>query len=82
PNARAREIQEDDLKAPEEEFELGGIEDSDDDIELEPISIFDNDEDDFEGKELFGDDALDDDDDLGDKFTLFDSEDEDDGDKE
>ncbi|MDE6001593.1 MAG: DNA-directed RNA polymerase subunit beta, partial [Clostridia bacterium] len=82
PNARAREIQEDDLKAPEEEFELGGIEDSDDDIELEPISIFDNDEDDFEGKELFGDDALDDDDDLGDKFTLFDSDDEDDGDKE
>ncbi|MDE6597109.1 MAG: DNA-directed RNA polymerase subunit beta [Clostridia bacterium] len=82
PNARAREIQEDELKAPEEEFELGGMEESDDDIELEPISIFDNDEDDFEGKELFGDDALDDDDDLGDKFTLFDSDDEDDGDKE
>ena len=40
------------------------------------MSIFDtDDEDDFAGKALFGGDE-DDDDDLGDKFTLFDSEEE------
>ena len=62
-------------KIPEEELEL--VSHEDENIELEPISIFDSDEDEeFNGKELFGGDDDDDDDDLGDKFTLFDSEDE------
>ncbi len=79
PTARAREAQEADAKVPEEEFELvGGEESEDEDMELDSISIFDNDEDDFTGKELFtGDEDEDEDDDFGDKFTLFDSDDED-----
>ncbi len=78
PTARAREAQEADAKVPEEEFELVGGETEDEDDDLEPISIFDNDEDDFTSKELFAADDDDEDDDLGDKFTLFDSEDEED----
>ena len=75
PSARNRELQEQEAKIPEEELEL--VSHEDENIELEPISIFDSDEDEeFNGKELFGGDDDDDDDDLGDKFTLFDSEDE------
>ena len=80
PTAKAREAQEIEDNIPETEFDIidGSVED--DDID-EPISIFDNDEDDFTSKELFGGDDLDDfgdDDDLGDKFTLFDEDEEDD----
>ena len=83
PTARAREMQEIEDAKPEEEVEI--VKDhSVDDLDLD-ISIFDNDEDDFASKELFGEDDEDmddfgDDDDLGDKFTLFD-EDEDDDDE-
>ncbi len=77
PSARARELQEQEAKIPEEELELIKHSDEDEEIELEPISIFDtDDEDEFSGKELFAGDDEDEDDDLGDKFTLFDSEDE------
>ena len=82
PTARARELQEAEDKVPEEEFDIVRHEVHDDDIELEPISIFDNDEDNFASKELFGDDGGDDFDDLGDlgdKFTLFDENEDDDG---
>ena len=80
PTAKAREAQEIEDNIPETEFDIidGSVED--DDID-EPISIFDNYEDDFTSKELFGGDDLDDfgdDDDLGDKFTLFDEDEEDD----
>ncbi len=79
PTARAREQQEEEAKIPEEELELVKHEDGEE-IELEPMSIFDtDDEDDFASKELFTA-AEDDEDDLGDKFTLFDSEDDLDGD--
>ncbi len=76
PSARVREAQELDAKLPEEEFDLSAEEDGGEDIDLEPISIFDNDEDDFAGKELFAGGEDDDDDDFGDKFTLFDTDDE------
>ena len=78
PSARQREDKEREDKIPEEELNLVEEDDGADDFELEPISIFDNDEDDFAGKELFGDDDMDDfeDGDL-DKFTLFDEEDDD-----
>ena len=93
PTARAREVQEQEDAIPVTEFDITEHSDEEDDIELEPISIFDNDEDDFTSKELFDGDELDDfgdDDDLGDKFTLFDedddgfdlTDDEEDGDKE
>ena len=81
PTAKARELQEIEDAKPEEEVDIisgGGI----DEFLLEHnMSIFDNDEDDFASKEIFGEDEDDmddfgDDDDLGDKFTLFD-EDED-----
>ncbi|MDE6868934.1 MAG: DNA-directed RNA polymerase subunit beta, partial [Clostridia bacterium] len=78
PSARAREAQELDAKLPEEEFDLAADTEADEEIDLEPISIFDNDEDDFAGKELFAGGDDDDDDDFGDKFTLFDTDDEDD----
>ncbi|MDE7330255.1 MAG: DNA-directed RNA polymerase subunit beta, partial [Clostridia bacterium] len=87
PTAKAREAQERDDAIPVTEFDITDEDDDEDaDIELEPISIFDNDEDDFTSKELFSGDDLDDfgddeDDDLGDKFTLFD-EDEDEDDEE
>ncbi|MDE5729098.1 MAG: DNA-directed RNA polymerase subunit beta [Clostridia bacterium] len=80
PTARQREAQEQESKIPEVEFDITKHRDEDEDEDLdEPISIFDNDEDeDFAGKELFGDDDMDDfgDDELDDKYTLFD-EDED-----
>ena len=82
PSARQREVQEQESKIPEVEFDITKHRDEDEDEDLdEPISIFDNDEDeDFAGKELFGDEDMDDfgDDELDDKYTLFD-EDEDDG---
>ncbi|MDE5942784.1 MAG: DNA-directed RNA polymerase subunit beta [Clostridia bacterium] len=77
PSARAREAQELDAKLPEEEFDLAS-ENEEEEVDLEPISIFDNDEDDFAGKELFAGGDDDEDDDFGDKFTLFDTDDEDD----
>ena len=76
PTARAREIQEEEAKIPEEELELvkHTVEE---DVDLEPMSIFDtDDEDDFAGKELFAGGDDEDDEDLGDKFSLFDSDDE------
>ncbi len=81
PSARAREEQEREDAKPVEELEIVKEGGEEADIDLEPISIFDNDEDDFTSKELFGgendDDDLDfDDDDLGDKFTLFDEDDD------
>ncbi|MCH5142178.1 MAG: DNA-directed RNA polymerase subunit beta [Clostridiales bacterium] len=80
PTARAREQQEAENKVPEEEFDIVKH-DEVDDIGLDSISIFDNDEDDFASKEFFGgdgegEDEFDDLSDLDDKFTLFD-EDED-----
>ncbi len=81
PSARQREAQEEEDKIPEEEFELVKHGDAGDDDSLEPISIFENDEEEFDGKELFGDDDMDDfgdDDELSDKFTLFDENDDDD----
>ena len=79
PSARAREIQEAEAKIPEEEFDLVKHDDAEEQIDLEPMSIFDtDDEDDFTGKELFGGDEDDeDDDDFGDKFSLFDTDDDD-----
>ncbi len=76
PSARMRELQEQESRIPEEELELIKHSDEEEELDLEPISIFDtDDEDDFTGKALFSGDE-DDDDDLGDKFTLFDSEEE------
>ncbi len=75
PSARNREIQEQEARVPEEELDF--IRHSDEEeLDLEPISIFDTDDDEFTGKALFGGED-EDDDDLGDKFTLFDSEDDD-----
>ncbi len=75
PSARAREAQEQEAKIPEEELELVSHKEEIAEEDVEPISIFDtDDEDDFTGAELFGGDDDDDDDDLGDKFTLFDSD--------
>ena len=83
PTAKAREAQELDDSIPVTEFDITGDADEEE-LELEPISIFDNDEDDFTSKELFSGDELDDfddeEDDLGDKFTLFDEDDEDEDD--
>ena len=78
PTARAREIQEQEARLPEEELELVRHSDVDEDIDIGPMSIFDtDDEDDFASKELFAGDDDEDDDDLGDeKFTLFDDEDD------
>ncbi len=77
PSARMRELQEQESRVPEEELELIKHSDEEEELDLEPISIFDtDDEDDFTGKSLFSGDEDDDDDDLGDKFTLFDSEEE------
>ena len=78
PTARAREIQEQEARLPEEELELVRHSDADEEIDIGPMSIFDtDDEDDFASKELFRgvQDADDDDDDFGDdKFTLFDDD--------
>ncbi len=83
PSARQREVQEQESKVPEVEFDITKHrEESENEDFDEPISIFDNDEDeDFAGKELFGDDDIDDfgdDDELDDKYTLFDEDEEDD----
>ena len=78
PTARAREIQEQEARLPEEELELVRHSDADEEIDIGPMSIFDtDDEDDFASKELFRgvQDADDDDDDFDDdKFTLFDDD--------
>ncbi|MGN0806366.1 MAG: DNA-directed RNA polymerase subunit beta, partial [Candidatus Coproplasma sp.] len=86
PNAKAREAEDREKEIPEEELELTshGEEEEED---LGDISLFDegDDEDEFSnGKDLFSDEDMDDfgDDDLGDKFTLFDEDDEDDEDKD
>ena len=84
PNAKAREAEDREKEMPEEELDITGDDVAEDD-EIEDISLFesDDDEDGFVSKELFSDEDMDDfgdDDELGDKFTLFD--DEDDGDEE
>ncbi|MGN0823556.1 MAG: DNA-directed RNA polymerase subunit beta [Candidatus Coproplasma sp.] len=80
PNAKAREQEDKEKEIPEEELELTAHSEEDDE-EFGDISLFDegDDEDEFSGKDLFSDDDMDDfgDDDLGDKFTLFDEDDED-----
>ena len=80
PNAKAREAEDREKEIPEEELELTA-QGEEEDEELGDISLFDegDDEDDFSGKDLFSDEDMDDfgDDDLGDKFTLFDEDDED-----
>ena len=80
PNAKAREQEDKEKELPEEELELTSHGEEEDE-EFGDISLFDegDDEDEFSGKDLFSDDDMDDfgDDDLGDKFTLFDEDDED-----
>ena len=78
PNARAREAEDRENELPEEELDITGEDDSDDG-EIEDISLFEGDDDDdgFVSKELFTDEDMDDfgdDDEFGDKFTLFDDE--------
>ena len=81
PTAKAREAEDREKELPEEELDILPDED-DEDEEMEDISLFENDEDEddeFISKELFSDEDMDDfgdDDELGDKFTLFDDEDE------
>jgi DNA-directed RNA polymerase subunit beta len=81
PNARARDIEEKESETPVEEYDISTENDDDEDIDLGDISIFDtDDEDNFNSKELFTDEDMDDfgdDDDFGDKYTLFDDDDED-----
>ena len=85
PTAAARDAEERDKQSPVEEYDISG-EDEDEDEDFELGSIFEtDDEDDFAGKELFSGDEDDDfdDDELGEKFSLFDdSDDEEDGKKE
>jgi DNA-directed RNA polymerase subunit beta len=79
PTAKVREAQEEEAHLPEEEYDLTDTDEEesiDSDDTDDDISIFDNDEDDFTAKELFDNFDEDDDDDLGDKYKLFDSEDE------
>ncbi|MCM1546535.1 MAG: DNA-directed RNA polymerase subunit beta [Clostridiales bacterium] len=85
PNAKAREAEDRENELPEEELDITG-EDIAEDEEIDDISLFesDDDEDGFVSKELFTDADMDDfgdDDELGDKFTLFDDE-EDEGDED
>ncbi len=84
PNARVREAEDKEKEIPEEELELTSHGDEEEEEELGDISLFDegDDEDDFAGKDLFSDEDMDDfgDDDLGDKFTLFDDDDDEDKD--
>ena len=87
PTAHARESEERESAVPEEEFELGpAVATEEDEEDLDGFQLFDSDDEDdgFASKELFTDDDVDDfgdDDDLGDKYTLFDtSDDEDDED--
>ena len=81
PNAKAREAEDREKELPEEELEIVAEEEAEDE-ELEDMSLFDDeDEDSFASNELFTDEDMDDfgdDDDLGDKFTLFDEDNEDD----
>ena len=81
PNAKAREAEDREKELPEEELEIVAEEETEDE-ELEDMSLFDDeDEDSFTSNELFTDEDMDDfgdDDDLGDKFTLFDEDNEDD----
>ena len=80
PTAQAREIQELEEKTPEEEVELPsrhGKQEEKPEEEEEDINIFDNDEDEFSGKSLFGEDGDEQDegdDDFGDKYSLFDED--------
>ncbi len=77
PTAKAREAIEVEKERPEEEFDITP-EESDEDLDIGTISIFDtDDEDDFAAKELFSDEDMDEFDDDDDKFTLFDDDDED-----
>ncbi|MGN0808169.1 MAG: DNA-directed RNA polymerase subunit beta [Candidatus Coproplasma sp.] len=80
PTAKAREAEDKEKEIPEEELEITAQSDEEDE-ELGDISLFDegDDEDEFNAKDLFSDEDMDDfgDDDLGDKFTLFDEDDED-----
>jgi len=81
PNARAREAEDRERELPEEEFDITPEDDGEDE-DIGDISLFESDdEDDFASKELFTDEDMDDfgdDDDLGDKFTLFDDDDDED----
>ncbi len=81
PNAKAREAEDREKEIPEEELEITSHEEEAEETDLGDISLFDeDDEDGFAGKELFSDEDMDDfgdDDDLGDKFTLFDDSDDD-----
>ena len=83
PTAKAREAEDKEKEIPEEELELGENAEEDEE-ELGDMPLFDegDDEDDFSGKELFSDEDMDDfgDDDLGDKFKLFDEDDDEDKD--
>ena len=84
PTAAARDAEERDKQSPVEEYDISGHDEDEDDDDFELGSIFetDDDEDGFAGKDLFGDDDdKDDDDDFGEKFSLF-SDDDDDEDKD
>jgi DNA-directed RNA polymerase subunit beta len=80
PTARAREIEEKEKEAPVEEYDIGADDEDEDDVDLGTFEIFDDDADDsFNSKPLFSDEDMDefgDDDDLDDKYTLFDAEEE------
>ena len=83
PTAHAREAEERENAIPDEEFDLGAGQTVDEDEgDLDGFQLFDTDEDeDFASKELFTDEDVDDfgdDDDLGDKYTLFDADDDED----
>ena len=84
PTAAAREAEERDRQTPVEEYDISGAdEDEDEDIELGSIFESDDDEDGFNGRDLFsGEEDEDDDDDFGEKFTLFDDSDDDDDGKD
>ena len=80
PNAHVREAEERENALPEEEFELGSVAPATvEDEDLDGFQLFDTDDEDdnFASKELFSDEDVDDfgdDDDLGDKYTLFDAD--------
>ena len=86
PTAHAREAEERENAIPDVEFDLGGSDVDEDESDLEGFQLFDTDEDDdFASKELFTDDDMDDfgdDDDFGDKYTLFDADEDADNDEE
>ncbi len=77
PTAKTRAAEEVEKERPVEEFDITP-EESDEDLDIGTISIFDtDDEDEFASKELFTDEDMDEFDDDDDKFTLFDDDDED-----